>query len=128
MRPVGRVTDKKVEAAVMQLVHHGAEITAAHDEAHIRPAITESGERRRQPRGDEIARRADTNYQVRARSSAADMHDLIVEREQPARVAHYQFALRRQFEIAGGAVEQFAAKEHLQALDLRAHRRLGDAE
>ena len=72
-----------------------------------------------QDRGDEIARRADADHQFRPLAGAAEMDDLVVEREQAARVADDDFAVRRQADALRAAVENVVADEELQPLDLR---------
>ena len=123
-----RQPDQQIDIAAAQLARQRIEEIGAHDEAHVRPARAELRQDAGQDRGDIFARRADADHQFGARAVVADVHDLVVDREQAARVTDHQFALRRQADALDAAVEQVAAEQKLQPLDLRADRRLRHPE
>ena len=123
-----RQAEQKIDISGAELARQRIVEIRAHDETHVRPALAELREGARQHRGDEIARGPDADHQFGSRAAFSDMHDLIVDREQAARVADHQVCLRRQADALDAAVEQVAAEQELQPLDLRADRRLGHAE
>ena len=61
---------------------------------------------------------------LRRRLATAELRDLIVDRQHPARLRHDHLAARREADTRCALVEQLVTEEKLQSLDLRAHRRL----
>ena len=95
-------------------------------ESHARPLLAKLRERARQNRRHKIPRRTDAYDEIRSLGRASKIDNLIVDREQAARVTDHHFAVRRQIQCLGAAVEQIAIEQKLQPLDLRAHGRLGN--
>ena len=74
------------------------------------------------------AQYADPHHEIRADTVAAEADDLIVDRQQPARIADHDLAMRGQADALHRTVEDILAEKILQPLDLRADRRLRHAE
>src|SRR5262249_55826669 len=62
------------------------------------------------------------------RLPAAELRDLIVDRQHAPRVSDNHLPARGQAHARGALVEELVTEQKLQPLDLRADRRLGDAE
>jgi hypothetical protein len=124
MRRRHRQPDQQIDLSAVKLARQGFVIVGTHDEAHVGPALAKMRQGAGQRRGDEIARSTDADHQLGAWAVTAEMHDLVVDREQPARISNHRFAMRRETHALDAAIKHIAAKQELQPLDLRAHRRL----
>ena len=87
----------------------------------------EVGERAQDRPFEIVDRKPDAQPRHRA-AVRRHVEHLIVEREDAPRVVDDHLALCGERHARRALVEQLRAEQHLQALDLRAHRRLRDAE
>ena len=116
---------RQIELALAQPTHHVFEAGRGRDETNVGPALAELGQSRRDLDAGKIAGDGDP-HGLRRRLPAAQMRDLIVDRQHPTRMGDDHFPSRREAHARRALVENLVAEKKLQPLDLGAHRRLGD--
>ena len=127
-RPRRRQAHDQIDFALAQFADQRVVDAHADIEFDSRPSAAEPRERARQNSGDEIAGRADANQMLGSAVGAADVHDLVIDRQQAPRIADGHLAVRRQADARPAAVEDILAEQILEPFDLRADGRLSDAE
>jgi hypothetical protein len=127
-RPRRRQAHDEIDVALAQFADQRIVDAHADIEPDAGPLAAESRERARQNGGDEIAWRANAYQMLGSTIGTADVHDLVVDRQQAPRIADGHLAVRRQADARHAAVEDVLAEQILQPLDLRADGRLSDAE
>ena len=113
--------------ALAQPAQHVFEAGRGRDETNVGPALAELGQSRRDLDAGKIAGDGDP-HGLRRRLPAAQLRDLIVDRQHPTRMGDDHFPSRREAHARRALVENLVAEKKLQPLDLGAHRRLSDPE
>ena len=110
-----------------QVTRHVVKMLAAYTEPDARTAISESRKHGRQQHRRKVAWHPNPQH-LRTYSRHCHFHDLVVERQHPARIVDQQFAGRRKTDTGRALVEQLAIQQNLQSLYLGGNGGLRDTE
>ncbi len=127
VRPRARHGDRDIEIALAELLEQRGGAARLHVQTNVWPPVPESDQPLPQGHADEVARQSEAQHADSLRSMRK-RDDLVVDREQTARLAHNSFAFFSHAHARRALVEEVEAEQALQPLDLGAHGRLGHAE